>query len=69
MADIHYYKPDTPPYHYQEFPRALYKHGEPTKTVTTEEDKAASLADGWYLTPHDAKVAADAPPAVESKKK
>lgn len=35
-----------------EFPRTMHKGGE-TRTVTTGAEKAAALADGWFLTPDE----------------
>ena len=39
-------------YQYQEYPRHLYKGGL-VKQVTSDEQKAAALADGWRLSPSD----------------
>jgi hypothetical protein len=43
---------ETPtPYVYQEFPRWLYGAGGATRSVETDDEKRAALADGWGLSP------------------
>lgn len=37
-------------YQYQEFPRWLYRFGEQPKSVGTEAERDAALAEGWSLT-------------------
>lgn len=41
------------PYVYQEFPRMLHKPDGSTCVVADLDQKAAKLADGWYLSPGD----------------
>lgn len=39
------------PYVYKEYPRRLHQYGGAVCSVTTDEEKAAKLAEGWSLVP------------------
>ena len=51
-------------YVYREYPRHVHKPGGLCLSVANDVEKAAALADGWYLTPLEAEQGAAAPVVV-----
>lgn len=52
-----------------QYPRHLHRADGEYCVVTTDAECAAKQADGWYLSPADAKAAAAEPAQVEAPKR
>ena len=60
LADVVKAHPNTDRVPFLEYPRHLHKADGTHVTVTSDDDKAVKLAEGWHLTPAAARAAEQA---------